>query len=210
MGTSRSASELAGKFSRLAAEVPEANRLAVNRSAQLGKEVMLQGAVKAGLRRGGALPSHGKARWGVKTQLGTSGRTSFIGSSSATGAHVAAMLSYTGPVHWAIYGTQDHVIGARGRGGRAAFRRRYARSKANALVGLTGGKGSRGQTLGSGRYRTGKGALALAFGGRFATYATHPGSRGNNTWPETKRRIQTAAPREFRKAHRDAIRRARF
>lgn len=199
MGTSRSAAELADKFSRLAAEVPRANRDAVNRSALLGKEIMLRGATDAGLRRGGNLPAASRARWGARYDIkGT--------------ANPSALLRYTGPVHWAFYGTDGHIIGARRRGTRAGFRKRYARSQANALVGVAGGRGARGQTLRSGRYgkRSGKGALALRFGGRFAMYAAHPGSRGRNTWPQTKKRITEMAPREFRKAHRDAIRRARF
>jgi hypothetical protein len=196
MGSSRSAAELAGKFGRLAAEVPRANRDAVNASAFLGKQIMEQGAARAGLRKGGRLAG---AKWGARYDI--------KGADNPT-----ALLRYTGPVHWAFFGTRPHIIGARRRATRAAWRRRYANSVAYGLVGATGGRGGRARTLQSGRYgeRGGKGALALRFGGRFAMYATHPGTKGNNTWPQTKARIVKAAPREFQRAHREAVKRARF
>lgn len=212
MGTSRSAAELADKFSRLAAEVPHANRDAIKLTSKAAEGVFVAGAVRAGLRPGGNLPAHGRAKWGARSQLGTSGTTSFIGSSTATGAHVAAMVTYVGPVHWAIYGTSGHIIGARGRGTRRQWKSRYGQSVIRGAVGATGGRSrSKAKALDSGGYGVRKrGAKALSFGGRFATYATHPGANGRNTWPQTKKRVQELAPREFHRAHRDALRRARF
>lgn len=184
---------MAGKFANLAVSVEATNRAAVARIADDGKEIMLRGAVAAGLRRGGTLPSHGSARWGARYDLkGT--------------RNPSALLRYTGPVHWALGGTSPHVIGARGRGTRRSWQRRYAVEQTNALLGLQGAKGSRARSLGSGRYGTrSKGAKALRFGGRFATYARHPGHRGRNTWPATKALVARNGQATFARMHRQNI-----
>lgn len=199
MGTSRSAAELAGKFANLAAEVPGANKEAVSRSALLGKDIMIQGAVQAGLRRGGKLPAHGTKAWNARYDIKGTGNPT-------------ALLRYVGPVHWAFGGTSPHIIGARRYGTRTSWRRRYGNSIMQGMSGAAGAKRGRGKTLAAGRgvMRSGRGAQALRFGGRFALYSLHPGSTGRDTWPTTKRRIEQMAPREFHKAHKAALRRARF
>lgn len=185
MGTSRSGKELAGKLTAYSASIPGANKAAVNSVALFAKEEFIVGATQAGLRRGGQLPSHSKARWGA--------RYDFRGSE--------AMVRYVGPVHWAFTGTKPHIIGARGLDTRAGHRRRMGRTVGSALS----GKKVRGKQLGSGYRVRGKGARALSFGGRFSAYAMHPGTRGRNTWPATKKRVAARAPREFQKHHRQQL-----
>lgn len=212
MGTSRSAAELAGKFASLAAEVPHANRDAIKQASKDAEAIFITGGVRAGLRSGATLPSHSRAKWGAKSQMGTSGTTSFIGSAAASGPHVAAMVTYVGPVHWAVYGTSAHIIGARGRGTRRQWKGRLGQSLMRGAVGATGGRSkSRAKSLESGGYGTrAKGAKALHFGGRFALYSLHPGSPGHNTWPQTKARVADVTPQTFQREYRQAIRRAKF
>jgi hypothetical protein len=188
VGTSRTGAELAGKLAIYSAQLPGANKAAVESVALFAKGEMIHGARAAGLRVGGTLPSASKARWGARYDLG--GTTNPV-----------ARVRYVGPVHWAFTGTAPHIIGARGLDTRLGHRRRAGRTIGAALSGKKG----RGNRVGSGYKVRGKGAKALSYGGRFAAYSMHPGMKGRNTWPATKKRIAVGAMRHFAKHHRSAL-----
>lgn len=223
---SRSAGELAAKFQKYAAVIPDTNAKAVGQSAQFAKEMMVRGAVAAGLRQGGALPKAGGARWGVRYDI--------RGAKNPT-----ALVRYVGPVHWAFGGTEPHFMMASRYGNSRAGRRnvyangrttkQYGRSKrlssleaeVGANVAFGGSNRGRFAALAAkqanadakragrgGRVRARKQALRTPQGLR--AYAFHPGARGRNTWPTTKRLIEERSPVVFVHAHRSALIRAGF
>lgn len=195
-GTSR---ELAAKLYSLADGVGEANKKAVTQALMFAKEEFIAGGVAAGLRRGGALPSHGKARWGARFDEGAvtkgSGRSNYMG-----------LVRYVGPVHWAFGGTGRHIIAARRLGSR-----RKAQQLAPRLGAMAAFGGSNRGAFGQSR-RKGRGAYALTVPGASTprAYAFHPGMRGRNTWPIVKNRVRRGAPRVFPEAYRGAMYRAKF
>lgn len=195
-GTSR---ELAAKFYALADGVGKANKDAVTQVLLFAKEEFIKGGVAAGLRKGGNLPSHSKAKWGARFDEGSVGKVS--GRSNYMGR-----VRYVGPVHWAFGGAGRHIIAAR----RLATRR-----KAQGLTGRIGatvafGGSNRGVF---GRRRTsGRGALAITVPGADGprAYAFHPGMKGRNVWPVVKNRVERGAPKVFPAAYRGAMFRAKF
>jgi hypothetical protein len=158
--------------------IPRTNRAGVEAAALFAKGVMVDGAVAAGLRRGGTLPAHGKAKWGARFDV----------KGPANGPH-HAFVRYVGPVHWAFGGTKPHVIGARRLGSRKAIAARAGT----------------GQGFGRMKNKRGAKALSTPFGPR--AYVNHPGMAGRNTWPATKKRVVAGSKKAWVAGHRTALRR---
>lgn len=197
--TSRSSAELAGKFYKLASTIPAANRDAVENAALFAKEEFIKGGVAAGLKAGGNLPSHSKARWGARYDI--------KGFKNPT-----ALVRYVGPVHWAFGGTKQHIIVARHLASRTAARAKQDRIGAMAAFG-----GSNRGVFGAlkthtrrGKMRAGKRALTIPGAGTPKAYAFHPGHRGRNAWPIVQNRIRLGAPKVFAPSYQRAIVKAGF
>ena len=189
----KNSADLARKLYLYADGIDRANRQAVGQAAMFAKEQFIAGAVAAGLRRGGNLPSRGRAKWGAR----------FEDLRKAAPGQVAALVKYVGPVHWAFWGTSPHIIAARKLATRRGARRRQAGLGAVAAFG--------GSNRGAfGRMGTRRGAKALTVPGASGpkAYAFHPGTAGRNTWPIVKNRVRNGAPKVFAPAHRGAMLRA--
>lgn len=200
--------ELAAKFDRLVAVIPDANRAAVEQSAQFAKGEFLAAAVRAGLRPGGPLPRRSGARWGV--------RYSIVGARNPS-----ALVRFVGPVHWAFYGTDDHYVfaGQFGRvGGKAGARVRGRLGAASAFGGAADSglgvlaartaKADARRAAAGRRVRSRKKALTTPHGPR--AWAFVGGSKGNNQFPAARARVAERSPVVFADAHRNAIVRAGF
>jgi len=204
----RDVADLVNKFQRTGQSIGYANESALTQIGVWGKGEMTAGAVAAGLRLGGALPSHRKSKWGARFEFGqahqlqrrtrASTAAMTIGGAVGTAGGVqrasgaSILLRYVGPVHWAFMGTKPHIIMPRG-AARGRARRRRAFQGAAFLRAL-------GQD--PGQVGTG-GVLRTPYGPR--PYVNHPGTKGRNTWPATKARLLVGAPRMWRQAQVGAI-----
>lgn len=186
---SSSAAEVADKFGRLALSIQRGKRTTVTDAALVVKDEFVAGMKRAGVTPGVSKIAGGKAN----------ARFDIKGAGNPT-----ALVKYRGAFHLVENDTKRHFIGARKLGTRRGLAGRAREVGVNAAFG-----GSNRGAFGSLR-QVKNGKRALTVGGNLRAYAFHPGTRGKNTWPETKRRSADAAVKTLKSGMRTNMIKAGF
>lgn len=177
-----SAADLVRKLDRLATTVDRGKTAAIGETAMVVKAEMLLGPSRSGIRPTTRIAG---AKWGVGFELKPKW----------------ALVSYRGPLHWAEWGTQAHVIGAKQLGSRASIRN---------AAGFRTASGSTRGAFGGARGGKGKRALVIPGAATPKAWAWHPGARARPFWDATRKRAQESGSDEYRRVLNRQIRKSGF